>query len=58
LATFNEADYIEKTISSLLAQSTPEFDLELLVIDGDSSDSTPQIVSRWARVRFGELRVV
>ena len=52
LAACNEAAFIEDTVRSLLNQSTDSFDLELLVIDNGSTDSTPAIVSRLAATRF------
>ena len=44
LPTRNEASYIEGTLRSLCAQKQNDFDLEILVIDGDSSDSTVECV--------------
>src|SRR5215831_4609126 len=40
LAVFNEAGYITKCMTSLLEQETPDFDLEILAVDGGSTDST------------------
>lgn len=40
LPTYNEARHIESTIRSLLAQRHSGFELEILVIDGGSSDAT------------------
>jgi len=48
LAIFNEARSIEKCITSLLDQETPDFDLEILALDGDSQDGTRQILDRIA----------
>jgi glycosyltransferase involved in cell wall biosynthesis len=48
LAVFNEARSIEKCIASLSEQETPEFDLEILAIDGDSQDGTREILERIA----------
>jgi glycosyltransferase involved in cell wall biosynthesis len=52
---FNHQDFIEKTIVSLLAQVV-DFDVEFIVMDDCSSDSTPDIVRRLTqndeRVRF------
>ena len=44
LAMFNEAAHIEKCITSLLAQQTPDFDLEILAVDGMSEDGTREIL--------------
>jgi glycosyltransferase involved in cell wall biosynthesis len=40
LATYNEEAFIEDTIRSLLAQTHTDFDIEILVIDGASTDAT------------------
>jgi glycosyltransferase involved in cell wall biosynthesis len=45
IAACNEAAFIENTVKSLLNQSTDCYDLELLVIDNGSTDSTAAIVS-------------
>lgn len=45
LAVFNEEPYIEKSLGSLLRQSAPDFDLEVLVVDGNSQDGTAAKVS-------------
>lgn len=53
LATYNEAHSIESCLVSILSQQTcapglGEFDLEVLVVDGMSSDATRAIVDRYA----------
>jgi glycosyltransferase involved in cell wall biosynthesis len=45
LPTYNEASYIDRTLRSILAQKHADFDLEILVIDGDSSDETVERVA-------------
>ena len=45
LATRNEEDFIEASLTSLLQQQVSGLDLEILVIDGASSDRTLQIVA-------------
>jgi glycosyltransferase involved in cell wall biosynthesis len=40
LATYNEEAFIEETLRSLLAQAHKDFEIEVLVIDGGSTDST------------------
>jgi len=42
LAVFNEAAYIRNCMDSLLAQQTPGFSIEILAIDGGSTDGTRQ----------------
>ena len=42
----NEADTIARTLKSVLAQDYPAELLEVLVVDGQSTDGTPEIVTR------------
>ncbi|PIQ25170.1 glycosyltransferase family 2 protein [bacterium (Candidatus Blackallbacteria) CG17_big_fil_post_rev_8_21_14_2_50_48_46] len=42
----NEAQYIERCLHSILNQTLPAEAIEILVIDGLSTDLTPQILSR------------
>lgn len=48
LATLNEAAHIRECISSLLDQQTPNFDLEILAVDGLSEDGTREILDQIA----------
>ena len=48
LAVRNEKNYIERALTSLQLQDTSNFELEILVIDGKSSDGTVSIVQRIA----------
>src|SRR5215831_10006663 len=45
MPALNEGRFIAATVQSLQAQSTPNFDLEILVIDGMSEDDTRQKVT-------------
>jgi hypothetical protein len=45
--SFNQADFIEATINSILGQNYPG--LEYVVIDGGSSDASPSIIEKHAR---------
>jgi glycosyltransferase involved in cell wall biosynthesis len=62
LATYNEADHVQKCIDSLLAQETPDFDLEILAVDGGSMDGTREYLEGiaakhpWVRVLFNPKR--
>lgn len=49
LAVRNEERYIEAVLQSLLLQDTSICDLEIIVVDGDSSDATQAIVKRIVR---------
>ena len=41
MPVYNEAAHIGRVVASLLDQSSPNFDLEILTIDGKSTDGTP-----------------
>lgn len=43
--SYNQAQYLEATISSVLRQNYPN--LEYIVIDGKSSDESPEIIKRY-----------
>lgn len=48
LAVFNEASYIEKCMASLRNQDAPGFDLEILAVDGGSTDGTKDYLEKIA----------
>lgn len=45
----NERDHVRHTVESLRRQERRGFELELLLIDGDSDDGTTGIIAQWAR---------
>lgn len=45
--TYNQADFLEETLRSVLMQGYPN--LEYLVLDGKSTDGTPEILARYHR---------
>ncbi|MGL6338391.1 MAG: glycosyltransferase family 2 protein [Waterburya sp.] len=47
IPTYNEEDNVEAVIGSFLTSQYPNI-LEILVVDGDSTDSTPEIVAKLA----------
>ena len=51
--TYNQAEYIERTIQSVLSQRG-DFELDYLILDGDSTDGTLDILESYA----GRLRYV
>ena len=55
IATFNRADFIGATLDSLIAQICD--DVEIVVVDGASTDATPAIVGEYA-ARCPRLRYV
>jgi glycosyltransferase involved in cell wall biosynthesis len=46
VAVRNEERHIESVLKSLLHQDAPDFDLELIIVDGDSCDATQDITQR------------
>jgi glycosyltransferase involved in cell wall biosynthesis len=48
VAVRNEERHIEAVLTSLLKQETSDWELEIIIVDGDSSDRTREIVKRIA----------
>jgi succinoglycan biosynthesis protein ExoA len=48
MPVYNEAAHIEQVVRSLLNQSSPNFELEILTIDGKSTDGTYEALLRLA----------
>jgi hypothetical protein len=47
IPTYQQGDYIERTLQSIVSQNYPE--LQLIVIDGGSTDQTNEIIERYRR---------
>jgi len=52
IPTYNFADFIGQTLDSIISQASP--DVEIVVVDGASSDNTRQIVKGYQR-KFSQL---
>ena len=50
--TFNRAGSLQRALSSLTAQVSGTSDVELIVIDNNSADETPDVCGRFAGVRY------
>lgn len=53
IATLNRAAFIGETLESIISQAGDE--VELVIVDGASTDNTPQVVQRY-QARFPRLR--
>src|SRR5438105_223314 len=53
----NEADHIAATLDAVLAQSFDASRSEIVVVDGASTDKTPEILAAYAR-RHANLRII
>jgi succinoglycan biosynthesis protein ExoA len=53
----NEVRFIDATIESLLMQGTPDFDLEILAVEGRSEDGTAEKLAAWS-ARDPRVRVL
>ncbi|NGP78026.1 glycosyltransferase family 2 protein [Balneolaceae bacterium YR4-1] len=47
ICTYNRADYLDDTLSSLLEFGNPDFTYEIVVIDNNSTDNTPQTAKKF-----------
>lgn len=47
IATYNRADFIGQTLDSIVSQNCDG--VELVIVDGNSTDLTPQIMSNYVK---------
>lgn len=57
LATLNEASHVRKCMASLLVQVTPGFEIEILAVDGGSTDGTREYLDEIASMH-SNVRVI
>lgn len=57
IPVFNEADSIERALGTLLTADLPDVELELLIVDGQSTDGTREIVSGYVE-RYDGVRLL
>ena len=55
MPTYNSAEFIEKSIESVLSQTYKYF--ELLIIDNNSTDNTSQIISKYKDSRISYTKI-
>lgn len=55
---YNEERFIEACVASLLAQDFPQEEMELLLVDGASTDRTPELLEKLAREHPSVIRVL
>jgi glycosyltransferase involved in cell wall biosynthesis len=51
IPTYNRAGFLRGCLRSLVAQDYPQARYEIIVVDDESTDSTPQVVAEFAAVR-------
>ena len=49
IAAFNEEKYISRCIRSLISQSLPSIEFEIIVVDDGSSDKTMAVLSQFSQ---------
>jgi glucosyl-dolichyl phosphate glucuronosyltransferase len=57
VCAYNEEQYLEQCLESLYSQNYDKYDYEILIIDNDSSDKTPEIGQSFFRKYKNELKI-
>jgi hypothetical protein len=52
IPTYNRADYVRQAITSALEQHLPHGEVEVIVVDDESTDDTPEVVRSFESVRY------
>ena len=52
IPTFNRADLVRQAIQSALSQEIPRGQVEVIVVDDESTDTTPEVVRAFEAVRY------
>jgi hypothetical protein len=52
IVTYNRADFVARAVRSALDQCLSDGQVEVIVVDDESTDATPEIVRRFSNVRF------
>ena len=58
MVVYNGERFIGEAIGSVLAQDFPADQLEMVIVDDGSTDSTPAILAQYAAVHPGRIRVL
>jgi len=58
ICTYNRAELLQQTLTGLARQTFPADQFEVLVIDNNSTDRTPQVVAEFAGARTAPRHVV
>ncbi len=58
IPTYNYGQYLGRALDSILAQEGlgQQFDIEIIVVDDASTDTTPEVVQRYPQVRYLRLQ--
>lgn len=48
MPTYNEAEIIQAKLDNLYTQDYPKDLVEIIVVDGNSNDGTPELIEKWA----------
>lgn len=56
--TYNQAEYINAALSSIINQRSTEFDIEIIITDDGSSDGTVDVIERFAETSPIPIKVL